>query len=206
MRESKACLWRVNASLESANNFFYIRTLHDEHTCGAAVRTSKNSRMSSNLVTSLIVNEVHGNPQTRPIDVVRQFTDQYGLTITYNHAWLGVEKARTTTFGDFSMSYDEIRWYMDIVMNTNPGSYLRLDYNHQSGWFKRFFVAFNASIQGFRHCHPLLFIDGTFLKGKYKGTLLTATANDGDQGRYYYSLFKSNKFLILRLTCYCYSE
>ncbi|KAL7242827.1 hypothetical protein ACSBR1_015257 [Camellia fascicularis] len=161
---------------------FEFVTLHDEHTCGAAVRTSKNSRMSSNLVASLIVNEVRGNPQTRPIDVVRQFTDQYGLTITYNHAWLGVEKARTTTFGDFSMSYDEIRWYMDIVMSTNPGSYLRLDYNYQSGRFKRFFVAFNASIQGFRHCRPLLFIDGTFLKGKYKGTLLTATAKDGDQG------------------------
>ncbi|KAL7196674.1 hypothetical protein ACSBR1_036649 [Camellia fascicularis] len=71
MRESKAYLWRVHASLESANNFFYIRTLHDEHTCGAAVRTSKNSRMNSNLVASLIVNEVRGNPQTRPIDVVR---------------------------------------------------------------------------------------------------------------------------------------
>ncbi|XP_028104093.1 uncharacterized protein LOC114303140 [Camellia sinensis] len=182
MRESKACLWRVHASLESASNFFYIRTLHDEHTCGAVVRTSKNSRMSSNLVASLIVDEVHGNPQTRPIGVVRQFTDQHGLTITYNHAWLGIEKARTTTFGDFSMSYDEIRWYMDIVMSTNSGSYLRLDYNHQSGRFKRFFVAFNASIQGFRHCRPLLFIDGTFLKGKYKGTLLTATAKDGDQG------------------------
>ncbi|KAL7210266.1 hypothetical protein ACSBR1_031768 [Camellia fascicularis] len=72
------------------------------------VRTSKNSRMSSNLVASLIVNEVRANPKTRPIDVVRQFTDQYGLTITYNHAWLGVEKARTTTFRDFSMSYDKI--------------------------------------------------------------------------------------------------
>ncbi|XP_028082753.1 uncharacterized protein LOC114284080 [Camellia sinensis] len=182
MRESKACLWRVHVSLESANNFFYIRTLHDKHTCGAAVRTSKNSRMSSNLVASLIVNEVRGNPQTCPIGVVRQFIDQYGLTIMYNHAWLGVEKARTTTFRDFSMSYDEIRWYMDIVMSTNLGNYLRLDSNHQSGRFKRFFVVFNASIQGFRHCRPLLFIDGTFLKGKYKDTLLITTVKDGDQG------------------------
>ncbi|XP_028053541.1 uncharacterized protein LOC114257923 [Camellia sinensis] len=147
--------------------------------------------MSSNLVVSLIVNEVRGKPQTRPIDVVRQFTDQYGLTIMYNHVWLGVEKGRTTTFGDFSMSYDEIRWYMDIVMSTNPGSYLCLDYNHQNGRFKRFFVAFNVFNQGFRHCRSLLFIDGTFLKRKYKGTLLTATAKDGDQGGYYYSLFKS---------------
>ncbi|KAL7161560.1 hypothetical protein ACSBR2_042097 [Camellia fascicularis] len=107
IRESKGCLWRVYISLESANNFFYIRTLHDEHSCGAAVCTSKNSMMSSNLIVSLIINEVHVNPQTRAIDVVRQFTD--GLTIMYNHAWLGLEKARTTTFGDFSMSYDEIR-------------------------------------------------------------------------------------------------
>ncbi|KAL7218688.1 hypothetical protein ACSBR2_011871 [Camellia fascicularis] len=75
MRESKGCLWRVHASLESANNFFYIRTLNYEHSYGAAVRTSKNSRMSSNLVASLIVNEVRANPQTRPIDVVLQFTD-----------------------------------------------------------------------------------------------------------------------------------
>ncbi|KAL7206451.1 hypothetical protein ACSBR2_019213 [Camellia fascicularis] len=93
MRESKGCLWRVHASLKRLYT---------------AIRTSKNSRMSSNLVTSLIVNEVRRNSQTHPIDVVRQFTDQYSLTITYNHAWFGVEKARTTTFGDFSMSYDEI--------------------------------------------------------------------------------------------------
>ncbi|XP_028061188.1 uncharacterized protein LOC114264688 [Camellia sinensis] len=103
--------------------------------------------MSLNLVTSIIVNEVRVNPQTHPIDVVCQFTDQYGLTIMYNHVWLGVEKDRTTTFGDF----DEIRWYMDIVMSTNLG---------------------------FRHCRPLLFIDGPFLKG----TLLTVTTKDGDQG------------------------
>ncbi|KAL7236003.1 hypothetical protein ACSBR1_019312 [Camellia fascicularis] len=58
---------------------------------------------------------------------------------------------------------------MDIVMSTNPGSYLRLDYNHQSGRFKRFFVAFNASIQGFRHYRPLLPI--TFIFDRNAGLL-----------------------------------
>ncbi|XP_028072721.1 uncharacterized protein LOC114274935 [Camellia sinensis] len=142
IRESKACLWRVHAFLESANNFFYIRTLHDEHTCGAAVRLES----VNNFFYIRTLHDEH---------TCGAAAHQYGLTIMYNHAWLGVEKARTTTFGDFSMSFDEIRWYMDIVMSTNPG---------------------------FRHCRPLLFIDGAFLKGKYKGTLLTATAKDGDQG------------------------
>ncbi|KAL7177967.1 hypothetical protein ACSBR2_031179 [Camellia fascicularis] len=57
---------------------------------------------------------------------------------------------------------------MDIMMSTNLGNFIQLDYNYQSGRFKR-------------HYRPLLFIDGTFMKGKYKGTLLTATTKDGDQ-------------------------
>ncbi|KAL7258271.1 hypothetical protein ACSBR1_004403 [Camellia fascicularis] len=39
-----------------------------------------------------------------------------------------------------------------------------------------------ACIDGFRHCRLLLFLDGTFLKGRFKGFLLAATAKDGNQG------------------------
>ncbi|KAL7189291.1 hypothetical protein ACSBR1_039020 [Camellia fascicularis] len=39
-----------------------------------------------------------------------------------------------------------------------------------------------ACIDGFTHCRPLLFLDATFLKGRFKGFLLAATAKDGNQG------------------------
>ncbi|KAL7228754.1 hypothetical protein ACSBR2_007449 [Camellia fascicularis] len=39
-----------------------------------------------------------------------------------------------------------------------------------------------TTVYGFKHCRPLLFLDGAFLKGRSKGTLLAATAKDGNQG------------------------
>ena len=44
----------------------------------------------------------------------------------------------------------------------------------------RVFWAFDPSIEGFQHCRLVISIDGTFLYGKYKGTLLIALTWDGD--------------------------
>ncbi|KAL7194959.1 hypothetical protein ACSBR1_035214 [Camellia fascicularis] len=57
-----------------------------------------------------------------------------------------------------------------------------LDVNESSGCFQRLFVAFHGCLYGFQFCRPLLFVDGTFLKGRYKGHLLEATSKDGNQG------------------------
>ena len=40
--------------------------------------------------------------------------------------------------------------------------------------FKLMFWSFKPSIEGFEHCCPILSIDGTYLYGKYEGTLLIA--------------------------------
>ncbi|CAN1177263.1 hypothetical protein LINPERHAP2_LOCUS32998, partial [Linum perenne] len=47
--------------------------------------------------------------------------------------------------------------------------------------FQRVFWSFAPCIIGFYHCLPVMQVDGTFLKGKYKGTLLVATAIDGNR-------------------------
>ncbi|XP_028109395.1 uncharacterized protein LOC114308100 [Camellia sinensis] len=73
-----------------------------------------------------------------------------------------------------------MRWYSDAVMRYNPGSYVNIDYDVSSQQFCCFFVSFIACISGYNSCWPLLFLDGTFLKGKYKGQLLAATVKDGN--------------------------
>ena len=44
--------------------------------------------------------------------------------------------------------------------------------------FQRVFWTFHPSIEGFKHCRPILSIDGTYLYGKYKGTLMIAMGCD----------------------------
>jgi len=41
--------------------------------------------------------------------------------------------------------------------------------------------SFKPCIDGFNFCKPKIQVDGTFLNGRYHGTLLTATAQDGNR-------------------------
>nr|XP_007149505.1 hypothetical protein PHAVU_005G075900g [Phaseolus vulgaris]ESW21499.1 hypothetical protein PHAVU_005G075900g [Phaseolus vulgaris] len=43
------------------------------------------------------------------------------------------------------------------------------------------FWSFKPCINGFNFCKPIVQVDGTFLTGRYRGTLLTATAQDGNR-------------------------
>lgn len=70
-------------------------------------------------------------------------------------------------------------------MRTNLGSRLVLDMDEDSKRFKRFFASFYACIHDFKYCRPMLFVDGTFLKSKYKSQLLAATTKDDNQGVFY---------------------
>ncbi|KAL7238047.1 hypothetical protein ACSBR2_004195 [Camellia fascicularis] len=68
------------------------------------------------------------------------------------------------------------------LLEHNPGSYINIEYNNHTHRFTRYFISFKACVDGFNHCCPLLFPDATFLKGRFKGFLLAATAKDGNQG------------------------
>ena len=46
--------------------------------------------------------------------------------------------------------------------------------------FQRVFWTFQPSVEGLKHCHPVLNIDGTHLYGKYKDTLMIAMVCGGN--------------------------
>jgi hypothetical protein len=66
-----------------------------------------------------------------------------------------------------------------------PGSYYDIKaYDHVSRPGKkvlqRAFLALGSAIAAFKQCRPVICIDGTFLTGKYKDTILTVVAADGN--------------------------
>jgi len=131
-----------------------------------------------------MVEVVRDKPLLSAVEVRRDFKRKYGLDISYTNAWMGIEKARNCLYGDNFESFDQLRWFIEESRRTNPGSKFVLDMDECSNRFKRFFASFYACIHGFTYCRPMLFVDGTFLKSRYKGQLLAATAKDGNQGMF----------------------
>ncbi|KAI8561132.1 hypothetical protein RHMOL_Rhmol04G0313600 [Rhododendron molle] len=176
-----SCGWCVHAILDRSSKQFWIKKLVNEHGCGSTYRTNKHKRVTSSLVASEVTSMVQKKNNTSPTDLLDLFLDKYGLDLSYHHAWLGVEKARGEIFGDYESSFDKLRWYVEAAKIANPGSLLKLEVDPVSKEFSRFFVSFNACITGFNHCRPFLCLDGTHLKGRFKGCLLAATGKDADQ-------------------------
>ncbi|XP_010541825.1 PREDICTED: uncharacterized protein LOC104815207 [Tarenaya hassleriana] len=66
----------------------------------------------------------------------------------------------------------------------NPGTIVGLELDKDGKSFKYLFFALGATVRGWNYMRKVIAIDATFLVGQYKGTLVVATAQDGDHHLY----------------------
>jgi hypothetical protein len=87
-------------------------------------------------------------------------------------------------FATFEVAYDNIPRLLAVLCQRNYGSYYdlkSLDRGEGPPYIlQRVFFSSGPCINAFQHCRPLLFIDGTFLTGKYRLQMLTAIGVDGN--------------------------
>ncbi|KAL5577295.1 hypothetical protein UlMin_018994 [Ulmus minor] len=102
-----------------------------------------------------------------------------GAQISYYKAWRGRKHAHTLIRGSPEHSFHILPSYFHMLKKLNPGTVTRIEVDGESR-FKYLFLAFGVAIRGFRYMRKVVGIDGTFLKGQYRGVLLVATAQDGN--------------------------
>ncbi|KAM1751061.1 hypothetical protein FF1_009174 [Malus domestica] len=181
---SDGCNWRVYASVCRLNGFFYIKTLNNVHTCTGVNREEKSKMMNAKIVSSILVDQIRGKPSIKPVDIVKDFKQNYGLDIPYHTAWYAKEMAKSEVHGDESSSYSRLVGYNNVLMSSNPGSHCVLDCDPKTSRFRRLFICYGACIEGFQWCRPLLFVDVTVLESKHEGQLIGATGKNGNQGSF----------------------
>ncbi|XP_048622712.1 uncharacterized protein LOC125591866 [Brassica napus] len=109
---------------------------------------------------------------------------EHGCEITYWHAWEAREFAIAAARGIPDRSYSKILAYLHMIKEANPGTHTHYETN-EKGRFMYLFMSFGQSVRGFYNAMQReIFIYGTFLKKKYKGVLLVATAADGNSNLY----------------------
>ncbi|KAJ6842092.1 uncharacterized protein M6B38_303355 [Iris pallida] len=174
------CPWRIHASESSRKQKFVIKKMNNVHTCGGGNGKYGQRRATRQWLTSIIKEKLQTTPQCKPKEIVKELYEDYGVSLTYSQVWRGREDAQKELYSAINETFSQLPWLCQRILETNPGSVALLSTSHDSK-FRRLFVSFHASLQGFENgCRPLLFLDRIPLKANTQCKLLAAAAVDGD--------------------------
>jgi len=114
-----------------------------------------------------------------PTELMKDMELELGIKVTYMQAWRAREYVQLLVMGRSIDHYKILSWLCVAIVRLNPDS--RAFCEVEGSRFKRMFVAYGASLNGFiLACRKMLFMDGTLLSGLHEGTLMAAIALDAD--------------------------
>ncbi|XP_015953520.1 uncharacterized protein LOC107477938 [Arachis duranensis] len=183
------CTWLIRLSLRQRKGIWEVKRYNGPHTCLASSITSDHRRLDYHVISAFIMPMVRADASVSIKVLLNATASHYGFRTTYRRVWMAKQKAVALIYGDWNESYNELpRWVLGVQV-TMPGSIAVLrtspvriggQLDESQAYFHRLFWTFPPCIEVFRHCKPLVSIDGTHLYGKYGGTLLVAIAQDGN--------------------------
>ena len=180
-----SCGWRVYASYHKKDRSFGVRRCNLQHSCGLdTLRDLDNPKADSKWVAAYIKETVRTDTEYKPKNAIQSIKKDFGIRINYHKAWNALDSALIEIHGADNESFDKLRWYCNALKESNPGSIADLEVTEgPETKFRRLFVTFAACVAGFvEGCRPMLFLDGTHIKSKWKGFILCAVAKDADGG------------------------
>ncbi|XP_016206560.1 uncharacterized protein LOC107646931 [Arachis ipaensis] len=166
-----------------------IRRYNGSHTCTRATISQDHSKPDSNTVAKAIKPLVEVDPSIKVKSVIAEVQAKFNYTISYHKAWLAKQKALESIFGGWEASYKALPIWFEAMCHKDPSvvvhfetmtAYQGDDLVPNIRVLHRVFWSYYPCIRTFRHCKPIVQVDGTHLYGKYKGCLLVAVSQDGN--------------------------
>ncbi|XP_016168281.1 uncharacterized protein LOC107610793 [Arachis ipaensis] len=176
-------------SLHQRRCIWEVKRYNKPHTCLAMSISSDHRSLDYHVISAFILPMVRADTAVCIKVLLNVREAHFGFRPTYRRVWLAKQKVVTHIYRHLDESYNELpRWVLGVQM-TMPNSVAVLrtssvqvggQVDDSQAYFHRIFLTFPPHIETFRHCKPLVSVDGTHLYGKYGGTLLVAIAQDGN--------------------------
>src|SRR4029079_15513742 len=135
--------------------------------------------ISCDFVAKQIYRLIMDNLNYEPKMIVRHIEQTYQYTISDLKAWRAKQKVFEMQFSTYEASYDNLSRMLSQVAARNPGSfydtYLVQAVTRGQSILQRAFFCLGDCVRAFQCCLPVICIDGTFLSGRYKFQILTAS-------------------------------
>ncbi|XP_057718058.1 uncharacterized protein LOC130932681 [Arachis stenosperma] len=183
------CDWLIRVSMISRKYCWVIRRYNGSHTCTRATISQDHSKLDSNTIAEAIKPLVEADPSIKVKSVIAEVQSKFNYTVSYRKAWLAKQKAVEKIFGGWEASYEALPIWFQAMCKKEPSAIVHFE--TMSAYqgdeevtdirvLHRVFWSYYPCIRAFRHCKPVVQVDGTHLYGKYKGCLLVAVSQDGN--------------------------
>lgn len=129
--------------------------------------------------------EGEGGKELQSIIPDNRYTTCINNTIAIKSAPYKVQDMKQKSVAmDWDEYYKLLPKLMTALKDSNPTTKVEWNFVHNPvggyAFFQRVFWAFGPSIEGFKHCRPVISIDAIVLCGKYQAWLLIAMAVDAE--------------------------
>lgn len=185
------CPFYMREILSKKTDSWKVTQWGGPHTCLNMTMTQDHKKLDSNLIVTCVVGMIREDPSIKVSLIQERINSQFAYKVSYKKAWLAKQKAIATEYGDRDESYAKLSSWLTHMQNHSPGSYFQILHDdfvvgntvsREHRQFHRVFWTFGQCKDAFKYCKPIIQVDGTHLYGKYHGTLLMATSQDGNGG------------------------
>ncbi|RYR45908.1 hypothetical protein Ahy_A07g031678 [Arachis hypogaea] len=147
---------------ESEPLTFYAKST--QYGSGATI-SQDHSKLDSNTIAEAIKPLVEADPALKVKSVIAEVQSKFNYTVSYRRAWLAKQKAVEKIFGDWEASYEALPIWFEAMCHKEPSAVVHFETM--------------PAYQGDDLVTDIR-VDGTHLYGKYKGCLLVAVSQDGN--------------------------
>ena len=178
------CPFRVHAYCGKRKDYWEV-TRVVQHTCILEELQLHHRNLTADFVAQHMYAQIVEKPNYEPKSIICAIEEEFKYKISYSKAYRAKEKVLELRWGTFEASYHNLPCLLQTICQRNRGSYYdfksyRCASKPGKQVLQRAFLALGACIEAFQCCRPVVCIDGTFLTGRYKGTMLTAIGADGN--------------------------
>ena len=182
--ETITCPGRVHGHLPK-NGYSWRISDFVPHSCRIENIPAEHRNLSSTLIARLLYSEIVACAAMEVSAIQTKVAVRLKYEISYGKAWRAKHTTLENRFGSYLDAYDSVIRLLHTLQYRNPGTYVDIQDLFRPEFptvrvLHRVFFSFGVCIEAFRHCRPVICVDGTFLTGKYRGQILTAIGQDGN--------------------------
>ncbi|XP_042059621.1 uncharacterized protein LOC121804148 [Salvia splendens] len=188
--KGQGCEWYVylrKHEIHNGHDYMVMNMQRDHaHTCSQVLDSKW---LTTKWLGERYMEKIKANSHI-PLAAIRQCVDEdFGLKIGRMKAYRAREHALDDIFGSAATQYRNLFYYKAELERTHPESSIHIHYESMSDSgavgprFMRFYCCLGPLKKGWMElCRPIIFFDACFLRGMYKGQLMTTMGIDPNNG------------------------